>query len=106
MTHARFTAALAAASFIALPALAHDFDVDEAQEEVAELVAEQYADATDLPMTVTATVAHLEDLGYTEIEDFDVDDGAYRIEATDPGGEAVEITLDAMTGEVVESEED
>ena len=104
MNHRRFAAAFAVAGLAALPALAHDFNVEEAQEEVADLVGREYADATDLPMTVTAVVAHLEALGYTEIDDFDVEDGAYEIEATGPDGEEVEMKLDPMTGEIVESE--
>ncbi|HUF56663.1 MAG TPA: PepSY domain-containing protein [Thermohalobaculum sp.] len=106
MTRLALAALTGAAALAALPALAHDFDVEEAQAAVAGLIGEEYMDAAELPMSVTAVVAHLEELGYTEIEEFRVEDGVYEIEATDPEGEEVEIDLDPVTGEIMESEED
>lgn len=106
MTRLSFAALLGAATLVALPAAAHDFDVEEAREDVAELIGKEYVGATEMPMSVTATVALLEALGYSEIEEFEVEDGVYEIEATGPDGEEVELELDPLTGEVLESEED
>ena len=105
MRHA-IAAALGAATLAALPALAQDFDMGDVQEEIAELTATEYEGAEALPMSATAVVGMLEQLGYTEIEDFDVDSDEYEIEATNAEGIEVEIELDPVTGEILEVEED
>ncbi len=106
MRHAGFAAVAAAATLFALPAAAQDFDVGEAEREIAELTAEEYQDSDTLPMSATAVVGLLEQLGYTGIHDFDVDSDEYEVEATSPAGIEVEIELDPVTGEILEIEED
>ena len=100
-----FPAAFAAAALVALPALA-DLDLEDAQEEIAEMIAADYVGADTLPMSATAVIGMLERLGYTDFEDFDVDSDEYEIEATSPEGIEVEIELDPLTGEILEIEED
>lgn len=103
----RLIAVLAAAALSAPAALAHSFDIEEAQADVARLIADEYEGETALPMPVMAVIERLEALGYTEIEEFDIDgDDEYEIEATAPGGEEVEIEMDALTGEILDVEED
>ena len=106
MRRIRFAALLGAAAVAALPAAAHDFDFEEAQKDVAELTATEFEGANALPLSVTAVVGLLEELGYTDIEDFDVDRDEYEVEATNPEGIEVEIELDPVTGEILEVEED
>lgn len=106
MRHPQFFAAVAAAAALSLPVAAQDFDMGEAEREIAELINEKYLGADALPMSATAVVALLEQLGYTGIDDFDVDDDEYEIEATSPDGIEVELEIDPLTGEILEIEED
>ena len=104
-----WTAAACGVAVLVAPAAGaqeHDFDMKEAQREIAELVATEYEGAETLPMTATAVVTMLEGLGYTAIQDFDVDRDEYEVEATAPGGEEVEIEIDPLTGEILEIEEE
>ena len=51
-----------------------------------------------------AISARVAELGFTSVEEIELDDGKYEIEAVDAQGREVEIELDAITGEVIELE--
>ena len=97
-----------ALALAATPALAQDLDIDleDTQEAIDEMIAEVYVYETVVPKSAADVIAKLEDLGYTEIEDFDVEWDEYEIEATGPDGEEYEIEMDPITGRILEIEED
>ena len=62
---------------------------------------------TDANMkSVTDVVQMLESQDYTQIDEIDRDLDRYDVEATDPAGQRVELTIDAKTGEILRSERD
>ena len=44
------------------------------------------------------------ELGYTNLDDIEFDDGTYELEAIDAKGREVELEVDATTGEILELE--
>lgn len=44
------------------------------------------------------------ELGYTNLDDIELDDGTYDLEAVDAEGREVELEVDATTGEILELE--
>lgn len=44
------------------------------------------------------------ELGYTNLDDIELDDGTYELEAVDAEGREVELEVDATTGEILELE--
>ena len=52
------------------------------------------------------TVQMLESQDYTQIDEIDRDMDRYDVEATDPAGQRVELTIDGKTGEILRSERD
>ncbi|WP_348764994.1 PepSY domain-containing protein [uncultured Salinisphaera sp.] len=51
-------------------------------------------------------VQMLESQDYTQIDEIDRDMDRYDVEATDPAGQRVELTIDGKTGEILRSERD
>lgn len=107
MTRGSLAAALGALALTtlgALPAPAGDvdFDLAETEKEIAAIIDEEFRDATVLPMSATAAIGLLEQLGYSGIESFEVHAHEYDIEATSPGGRAVQIEMDPLTGDILE----
>ena len=47
-------------------------------------------------------IARLHELGYTNIDEFDVEWGEYEVEALAPNGNEVEIEISPVTGEILE----
>lgn len=56
-------------------------------------------------MTPTEVAAMLQERGYTNITEFDVEWNHYEVEAFTPTGEEVEIEVDPVTGRILDVEE-
>ncbi|MES1939749.1 hypothetical protein T5B8_05886 [Salinisphaera sp. T5B8] len=56
--------------------------------------------------SVADVVQMLESQDYTQIDEIDRDLDRYDVEATDPAGQRVELTIDANSGEILRSERD
>ncbi|MES1926265.1 PepSY domain-containing protein [Salinisphaera sp. T31B1] len=57
-------------------------------------------------MSIGEIASALEDKGYTRIDSIDREMDRYEVDATDPNGQRVELTVDARSGEVLRSERD
>lgn len=57
-------------------------------------------------MSIVDTVQLLEEKGYTNIDSIDRDLDRYEVDATDPNGQRVEITVDGRSGDILRSERD
>ena len=97
-----------AGSLVAAPAFAQEngIDMEETQEAADAMITSVYVYEPVTAKSVEEVVNKLADLGYTEIEDFDVEWDEYEVEAVTPGGEEVEIDIDPITGRILEIEED
>ena len=60
--------------------------------------------ARELPpyWTPSEVIARLQELGYTNIDEFDVEWGEYEVEAMAPNGNEVEIEISPVTGEILD----
>ena len=97
----------------ALPVVAQDADVvvitdeefAEAERAAGTMVEQLYV--RDLPTywTPREVVERLQELGYTNIHDFDVEWSHYEVEAYVPNGEDVEVEVDPVTGQILDVEE-
>ncbi|ERJ20831.1 Peptidase propeptide [Salinisphaera shabanensis E1L3A] len=56
--------------------------------------------------SIADVVQMLESQDYTQIDEIDRDMDRYDVEATDPAGQRVELTIDANSGEILRSERD
>lgn len=56
--------------------------------------------------SVADVVQMLEGQDYTQIDEIERDLDRYDVEATDPAGQRVELTLDANSGEILRSKRD
>ena len=121
MRHATIPAAIGVAALIAVPAVAQQqpqqqpqgtaqqqqaMDTEGADRAAEVMVGRVYVHDPATPMPVSAIMEKLEELGYTNIHDFDVEWGEYEVEATSPGGQDVEIEIDPITGAILDVEED
>lgn len=61
---------------------------------------------SDNTKSIVDVVQMLESKDYTNIESIDRDMDRYEVEATDPAGQRVELTLDGQSGEILHSERD
>ncbi|MBS61936.1 PepSY domain-containing protein [Salinisphaera sp.] len=64
------------------------------------------ANANANTKSLVDVVQMLESQDYTQIDEVDRDMDRYDVEATDPAGQRVELTIDARTGEILRSERD
>ena len=97
-----------AGGLIAAPAFAqeNDIDMEETQAAADAMITSVYIHEPVTAKSVEEIVNKLVDLGYTEIEDFDVEWDEYEVEAVTPDGDEVEIEIDPITGRILEIEED
>ncbi len=95
---------------VAPQALAQDRPADEARMQDAGKAAETMIMRTYVhpatPIPPAQVIERLQEMGYTDIHDFDVEPGEYELEAKAPNGEDVEIEIDPITGAILEIEED
>lgn len=56
-------------------------------------------------VTVSDTIQRLQEMGYTNIHDFDVEWGVYEVEADAPNGNEVEVEIDPVSGAILEIED-
>lgn len=61
--------------------------------------------ASGQQMSVQDITAKVSGMGYT-VREVERDDGCYEVKATDKSGARVELKLNPVTGEIVESEKD
>ncbi|MES1928199.1 hypothetical protein SADO_03050 [Salinisphaera dokdonensis CL-ES53] len=61
---------------------------------------------SDNTKSIVDVVQMLESKDYTNIDSIDREMDRYEVEATDPAGQHVELTVDGKTGEVLHSERD
>jgi hypothetical protein len=54
-------------------------------------------------LTIPAIYEKVADAGYTAITEIEREDNGYDVEATNPGGERVDLRVDPVTGEVLDS---
>ncbi len=50
-------------------------------------------------------ISRMKELGYTNIQGFDVEYGQYEVEATTPAADEVELEIDPITGAVLDIDE-
>jgi hypothetical protein len=81
-------AALVAFPFAVSPALAGEGDRDGTAEELARVR------------------AALEEKGYTDVHDLELDDGRFEVDARNPAGESVDLELEVDTLQIVEEDLD
>ena len=78
--------------------------------ESAEVAAERmyggvYGSGVPAYMTVTEAIERLRELGYTGVDEVDVEWNHYEIEAYTPDGREVEIEFDPVTGSITDIED-
>ena len=61
-----------------------------------------YAREVPAYWTPSEVIARLQELGYTDIDEFDVEWGEYEVEAIAPNGNEVEIEISPVTGEILD----
>ncbi len=61
---------------------------------------------TDQWLTIPAIYEKVAAAGYTAITEIEREDNSYDVEATSPGGERVDLRVDPVTGEVINSRTD
>lgn len=62
--------------------------------------------ANGTTITMVDTIEMLKADGYTQIDSIDRDVGSYDVEAVDPNGQRVEVTIDSASGKILRSERD
>jgi uncharacterized membrane protein YkoI len=117
MKYAIIPAALGLA-MVALPAAAQEEPAEQQQQAMDEQTMEDAAGAAEAmvgrvyvyepatPVPPAMVIERLQELGYTNIHDFDVEWGEYEVEAMSPAGDDVEIEIDPITGAILEIDED
>jgi uncharacterized membrane protein YkoI len=103
----RFIAAASAAALMALPAFAQsDMDMTDADAAAKEMMGASEGVSGSTYRTPSQVIERLHEIGYTDIDDFDVEWGQYEVEATSPGGDDVELEIDARTGTILDVDDD
>jgi hypothetical protein len=80
-------------------------DMAEADEAAREMMMRTHVYEVGAWRMPSEVVARLRELGYTGIDDFDVEYGEYEVEAQTPDGEAVEIEINPVTGAIMDIDE-
>jgi hypothetical protein len=99
---------LASVTFLATPVSAQeavDIDTLGADAAAETMMTSRWTQDVPTYRTPTETIARLEELGYSEIEEFDVEWGVYEIEAVAPNGNEVEVEISPETGQILEIED-
>ena len=106
-----------AASLLVAPAWAQSENVDgqnggmteqemsDAEQASERMMGRLYVRELPTYWTPSEVVARLQELGYSQITDFDVEWNHYEVEALAPNGEEVEIEIDPVTGQILDIEE-
>ena len=100
-------ATVAAGTLFAGGALAQENqDMAEADEAAEDMMTAVYVYDTVDYLLPSDVMNRLQSLGYSNFEDFDVEYGAYEVEATTPDGDEVEIEIDPISGAILDVDED
>lgn len=108
MKLAKLLAATCALTLLGLPVWAQDDDatsengMEDADTAAETMMGSVYVREVPPYWRPTDTIARLQELGYTNIDEFDVEWGVYEVEATAPNGNEVEIEISPVTGEILE----
>lgn len=125
MTLSNILAATAALAILAAPAMAQQAQPTQQPEQAQQaqqspMTEEEMAAADEAAERMVATIyirepvtqwtageviARLQELGYTNISEFDVEWGHYEVEAMAPNGNEVEIEIDPITGAILDIED-
>lgn len=97
---------------LATSAIAQTQDAAATEEEVAAadeaadvMLVEIYGGTAPQYVTVRDAIARMQEMGYTNIHDLDVEWGHYEVEAYAPDGNEVEIEFDPVTGAITDVED-
>ena len=100
-------AAIAAAALFTGGAVAQENDdMAEADRAAEDMMTAVYVYETVDYLLPSEVMNRLQALGYSNFEDFDVEYGAYEVEATTPDGDEVEIEIDPISGAILDVDED
>ena len=102
MTLTKLIAATCTITALGFPALAQDAEMADADVAAEDMMTSIYVREVPDYWTPSEVVARLSDLGYTNIDEFDVEWGDYEVEAMAPNGNEVEIEVSPITGEILD----
>jgi len=122
MIHTRILSPVLAALLAAAPAIAQDNgeqtgdqaetqngmseeEAQRAQEAADEMIGSVYVREIPDYWSPADVMDRLNELGYTDIDEFDIEWGYYEFEATSMDGNEVEIEVDPVTGTIVSIED-